>query len=745
MSALFFVLAALGFGFVIFIHELGHFLFAKWAGVRVEVFSIGFGPRLLTKRIGETEYSISLLPLGGYVRMTGQEDMPEDAANPATAATARDPRSFLNATPWWKALILLGGVLFNFISSYALMLGLATYGLPVLRPVVGDVQTEIIGADGKPHTSPAAEIGLHPGDRILTINGEKVRSFEDLVTGAMIAGRKPIVLSVQRPGITEPLTLPTSGTVSAVYDGRLGRPVLGFEPAYSDRAIDVVPLLPAGSVDTPVIKPGERVVAIAGQALPEGVTGQAILERLNPHYGTTVALSVTARDGTTREVSQLWAGSAGGAAASLGFPVIITALTPGGPAAQAGLKAGDTLVTIDGAELTGPEHFYALVRTAMERDGHCTVEFLRDAADPAEPTQRLTALLTGSEIAGRARIGIATTTQTRGRLLTVAPALDGKPSALNAAKVEAGDTILSFTSFTKDQPLTATIQVAHGGKRVLVPCSTAGRNLAAAGRDVGRFAKWFGDQGEASLAEQLAGATVVANADPDGHPSGSPAPGLLLVKTVGGSDLTVDLRPLAADGIALLAAVKPGDRIVALQPRGDAADWELLRDADGPVRTLTLNARRSGSPLMFDIEKEAYHLSGPGEAFAIANHATNAMVWRSLQFIPRFFRSAENGGVDANKHLQGPIGIFDTLRTQAEHFGLDSFFQLMAMIGLNLVLVNLLPIPVTDGGQLVFLAIETAMGRPLPPLVRTIAAYIGLGLVLALMLFVTTLDISRRI
>ena len=92
-----------------------------------------------------------------------------------------------------------------------------------------------------------------------------------------------------------------------------------------------------------------------------------------------------------------------------------------------------------------------------------------------------------------------------------------------------------------------------------------------------------------------------------------------------------------------------------------------------------------------------------------------------------------------------PIGIFDTLRTQAQHFGFDSFLKLVALIGLNLVLVNLLPIPITDGGQLVFLAIETAIGKPLPPLVRTIAAYIGLALVVAMMLFVTTLDISRRI
>src|SRR3954469_14638282 len=110
----FWILAALGFGFVIFIHELGHFLFAKWAGVRVDRFSIGFGPVILRRQIGETEYALSLLPLGGYVKMLGQEDLPSEVGGEART----DPRSYLAKPAWWQALILLGGVLFNLISSY---------------------------------------------------------------------------------------------------------------------------------------------------------------------------------------------------------------------------------------------------------------------------------------------------------------------------------------------------------------------------------------------------------------------------------------------------------------------------------------------------------------------------------------------------------------------------------------------------------------------------------------------------
>src|SRR5258708_10643671 len=112
-SGWFYILGALGFGFVIFIHELGHFLFAKWAGVKVERFSIGFGPVIFKKTIGETEYALSLLPLGGYVKMLGQEDLPTDIPEEVKL----NPRSYLAVGPLWQAAILLAGVLFNLVSS----------------------------------------------------------------------------------------------------------------------------------------------------------------------------------------------------------------------------------------------------------------------------------------------------------------------------------------------------------------------------------------------------------------------------------------------------------------------------------------------------------------------------------------------------------------------------------------------------------------------------------------------------
>ena len=740
MTALFFVLAALGFGFVIFIHELGHFLFAKWAGVKVEVFSIGFGPRLLTKRIGETEYSLSLLPLGGYVKMTGQEDLPEDPKDPVTIRSVRDPRSFLNASPSWKAAILLGGVLFNFLSSYLIMVGLAFYGLPVLRPIVGEVQTEITASDGGKRASPAAEMGLRPGDRVLTINGEKVRSFEDLSTGAIVAGRRPIVLTVARPGIAEPITLPAQGTVTAAYDTRLGRPVLGLEQPFSNRLADlarVATWLPAAPAGAP--KAGERVVALAGAELNDEITGQEIHERLAPSFAKPVTLTLADAAGKRRETTVTYSGLGDGLEATLGFPVRVSQVNVGSAAEEAGLRIGDVITAVGGVAVCGPDHFISLVRTAMQQGGTCELEILR------KDGSRISASLTGREIAGRLRLGVAVGLIVSGTLPQVAPAIDGQPSALAAAGIHAGDTLIGWKADAADR-LRSDATVVHGGKPLAIPLSGAGLKTATTGRSADRLGKLFGDQGEIALADQLAGTRVDATSDPDGAATGSPAPGLLLVRTPGGTARTIDLRPLGPEGGELLKQLAVGDWIIGTGTDAAGAPcWEVLRGAEDPARTVTLVGRRLGLPLAFEMEMVPYRLEGPGEAFAIANRATQTMVWRSLQFIPKFFQSADQGGLDAKKSLQGPIGIFDELRLQAEHFGFDSFLKLVALIGLNLVLVNLLPIPITDGGQLVFLAIETAIGRPLPNLVRTIAAWIGLGLVVALMLFVTTLDIWRRI
>src|SRR5271169_3525186 len=144
-------------GFMILIHEFGHYAMAKWLGVRVEVFSIGFGKRLLGFRRGETDYRISAIPLGGYVRMSGENPMDERTG---------DPAEFLSHPRWHRFLIAIAGPAMNILLAIGLLTGV--YMVHYEYPAVLDEPT-VIGWVIK--DSPAAKAGIQAGDRIVRIDG----------------------------------------------------------------------------------------------------------------------------------------------------------------------------------------------------------------------------------------------------------------------------------------------------------------------------------------------------------------------------------------------------------------------------------------------------------------------------------------------------------------------------------------------------------------------------------------------
>ncbi|GAA9600528.1 RIP metalloprotease RseP [Helicobacter pylori] len=173
-----FIVAVLMLAFLIFVHELGHFTIARICGVKVEVFSIGFGKKLCFFKLFGTQFALSLIPLGGYVKLKGM-DKEENGTN----ESAND--SYAQKSPFQKLWILFGGAFFNFLFAILVYFFLALSGEKVLLPVIGDLESN------------ALEAGLLKGDKILSINHEKIASFRE-IRSVVVHARGELVLEIER-------------------------------------------------------------------------------------------------------------------------------------------------------------------------------------------------------------------------------------------------------------------------------------------------------------------------------------------------------------------------------------------------------------------------------------------------------------------------------------------------------------------------------------------------------------------
>ena len=150
-------------GILIFVHELGHFLAARIGGVGVLKFSLGFGPKIFGKKIGETEYVLSWIPLGGFVKFLGEsgtEELPPED----------EKRSFYKQPTWKRLLIVLAGPVFNFLLAIVIFFIVYMYGLPTLLPVIGEMSAD----------SAAASAGIVSGDKIIALNDKKVTYWDEI-------------------------------------------------------------------------------------------------------------------------------------------------------------------------------------------------------------------------------------------------------------------------------------------------------------------------------------------------------------------------------------------------------------------------------------------------------------------------------------------------------------------------------------------------------------------------------------
>jgi regulator of sigma E protease len=202
-------------GVLIFVHELGHFIFAKLFRVGVEKFSLGFGPKLYGKKIGETEYLVSVFPLGGYVKMVGEniegELCPDDRA-----------RSFAEKPPLQRIIIVAAGPVFNLIFAYLIFIVLFMVGVPSATTKIGEV---IAG-------KPAARAGIREGDLITSINGTQVSRWDDFAKAIAESKGKPVVLQLMRDKTPLTFTMqPETRTAKNIFGDTVTSPIIGVVAA----------------------------------------------------------------------------------------------------------------------------------------------------------------------------------------------------------------------------------------------------------------------------------------------------------------------------------------------------------------------------------------------------------------------------------------------------------------------------------------------------------------------------------
>ena len=207
----YFLLTVLAISFLIFFHELGHFLAARMLGVKVNTFSIGFGEKIYTKNVGGTDYCLSAIPLGGYVQLKGQDDTDPKAKN-------YDRDSYNMLSPLKRIYILFAGPFFNFILAFFIYILLGFIGVERLAPSIGHIADD----------SAAASAGLAKNDKILAINGVKINEWDEISKNVKL---EPSTILIDRNGSILSINLtPKIGKTINLFNEKVQRPLIGISP-----------------------------------------------------------------------------------------------------------------------------------------------------------------------------------------------------------------------------------------------------------------------------------------------------------------------------------------------------------------------------------------------------------------------------------------------------------------------------------------------------------------------------------
>lgn len=718
-----------GFTLIIFVHELGHFLAAKWVGIRVDRFAIGFiyrlvgyrrgqgitfGPKpiysaeeLAAKGYGETDYCLNALPIGGYVRMLGEADL--DIDEKSGKITIADPRAFPNKSVGARSVVVCAGVVFNIIFAILAFAGVyLAVGKQITPAVIGAVEPG----------SPAERAGLKVGDRVVAVNGQHVESFMDLHGFALFTG-ETLVADVIRDGQKLPAPLPID-----LKDAKPGLAGLGAGlPITTEVAVDMDPRISP-------LKKGDRIRSVDGRATANafdliavmndsgGRTMMADVDRPRPgQKGTFDRIEVPLRgrlalDPAIEEpANQAFNKSASvlGLVPRAGIDFI----EPGSPSDKAGFKSGDVILVWGG--VPNPTTSEIVERIIL--------------SPPGTPIQARV-LRDGQEIA-----------------LAVVPRLMRDLFGVSQPKVGA-----SFMRPDQDHLVVANIVADTPAAQLNLP-----RGALIVAVDGQPVQNWFDLIRElkarvgqrVQIRYQTGGAEAVAEMTvPSSMVDALKLPPTAEILAINDQDtLTLpDKRKVSvgsANGLRAILEHYAGQTV--------RVKWRAGYDVEPRIDEFTVNSDKSNTdpwqmrlnvrldriqltPLLERIETHGNVLT----ALRMGCESSFLLVERTYWLLKRTLTRSDV----VRENVSGPVGIF-SIAYQTAQAGIDQFFIFLAVLSVNLAILNFLPLPLLDGGQMVLLMLEKVRGKPLSPNVQMWVVLSGLILIGGSFLMFTAMDVSR--